>query len=851
MAEAEAGKGLTRQQGREEREAHWRQVVAEWAQSGLTQAEFCRQRGIPPGTFGHWKQELARRDAARQAGIEPAVPADESAVAEVGVAPHTWTFYRTGGFDQVKLETVADLAALGELDQKLWVALSCPTRGLEFDPKTLELIDTDQDGRIRVPEMLAAVRWACGILKDPGELTQGADALPLESINDEVDEGKRLLASARQILTSLGKPDATTICVADASDTAAIFSHAEFNGDGVLPPALADDEPTRALIADVIACVGGETDLSGKQGVTQAKVDQFFADLEAYAAWRQKIEENAATILPLGDATAAAYDAFAAVRSKVDDYFARCRLAAFDARAAEALNRSVADFQALAGKDLSTARDEIATFPLARVEASRPLPLDEGVNPAWAGAMARLQRDAVSPILGEDKAELTADEWARLVAQLTPYEQWLTSKAGASVEKLGPARISEILAGGGREAIAELLVREKALEQEMKDILAVDRLVRYHRDLYRLLNNFVAFAEFYAPERTAVFQAGTLYLDRRSCDLCVRVDDPAKHATLATLSKTYLAYCDCTRKGTPDKMTIAAAFTSGDSDYLMVGRNGVFYDRQGQDWDATITKIVEHPISLRQAFLAPYKRIVRLVGEQVEKMALAREKAVTDKAGAALDTAAKQVEGKPPAAPAKPAAAVTQAPPQAFDIARFVGIFAAVGLAIGALGTAVGALLTGLFKLAPWHIPLIVLGVLVAISGASVLLAWLKLRQRNLAPILDANGWAVNARVRISIPFGRSLTQRATMPLHAKRSLRDPYARRWPMALWAALLLAAVLAGSLGYWWFFLRQQSAPQPGPAQKAPTTQSAGLGAKAPASSAPASKAPPTTQSAPSAK
>ena len=62
-----------------------------------------------------------------------------------------------------------------------------------------------------------------------------------------------------------------------------------------------------------------------------------------------------------------------------------------------------------------------------------------------------------------------------------------------------------------------------------------------------------------------------------------------------------------------EKQTIVAAVTGGQVDNLMVGRNGVFYDRQGNDWDATITRIVENPISVREAFFAPYKRFVRLI----------------------------------------------------------------------------------------------------------------------------------------------------------------------------------------------------------------------------------------------
>src|SRR2546425_5064820 len=103
---------------------------------------------------------------------------------------HTWKFFRAGGFDQVRLESGADLMALDQLDQKLWVALACPTTGLEFDSRTLALIDADKDGRIRAPELIAAVKWAGACLKNPDDLLKSAPALPLAAINDATLEGR-------------------------------------------------------------------------------------------------------------------------------------------------------------------------------------------------------------------------------------------------------------------------------------------------------------------------------------------------------------------------------------------------------------------------------------------------------------------------------------------------------------------------------------------------------------------------------------------------------------------------------------------------------------------------------------
>ena len=89
------------------------------------------------------------------------------------------------------------------------------------------------------------------------------------------------------------------------------------------------------------------------------------------------------------------------------------------------------------------------------------------------------------------------------------------------------------------------------------------------------------------------------------------------------------------------------------------------------------------------------------------------------------------------------------------------------------------------------------LGIMALISGPSMVIVWLKLRQRNLGPILDASGWAVNARVKVNIPFGRSLTGIAKLPPGASRSLQDPYrdkSARGKLWFWRILvLIAAVL----------------------------------------------------------
>ncbi len=719
-------------------------------------------------------------------------------MADTTRSSHRWRFFRAGGVDQVRLDRGEDIVHLDELDQKLWVALSCPVKGLEFDERTLAILDIDFDGRVRAPEIIAAVRWVDACLKNPEGLVKGVDGLPLSEIDGSTPEGKAVLASATHLLEGLGKADKGVVTVADATRTADLFQMAKLNGDGIVPPESVDDPAARRVAAELLDCLGGLADRSGKPGFDAAKVAAFFEACAALAAWGKKAEDAKKDVLPFGDATHDAAAAYEAVHAKIDDWFARCRLAAYDPRSLAALNRKDDVYAELATGMLSASSIETASLPIALVDPGKPLPLGSGVNPAWTASTMRLRDLVVAPLFGKDRTSITEAEWAKVSAALAPFRAWHGSKAGTVVEKLGLPRVREILASGAKAHLEKAVADDLAAAPRVAAIADVEKLARCWRDLHKLVNNFVNFSDFYGRKK-AVFQSGTLYLDGRSIDLCVHVNDPGKHAQLAVMAKTYLAYVDCTRPS-GEKMQIAAAITAGDSDNLFVGRNGLFYDRKGRDWDATISKIVDNPISIGQAFWAPYKKLLRWIEEQVAKRAAAAD-AQAD-AHLQASAVAAGATGVPP-----PGAA-----PKKLDI----GIVAALGVAVGGITAALGGLLNSLFGLG-FFMPLGFLGIVLLVSGPSMLIAWLKLRRRNLGPILDANGWAVNTLTRINLPLGRSLTDVAKLPPGAERSLVDPFAEqkpKWPKVVLFLVILGGVLFGlwKTGYASKWIGERYVPRP---------------------------------------
>ena len=623
---------------------------------------------------------------------------------------YDWKFSTIGGVTRVLINSGDDIAHLGELDQKLWTVLSCPVKGLEFDEETLRLMDTDNDGKIRVNEVVSASQWLTAVLKNNDMLLVGDDHIALSLLNGDNDEGAAVSAAAQRIIQRLGV-DGDTIALADVAAAKESFNEK----------------------------------LKAKDDAIAAVVDN----------------------RPYGEGTDDAIASVNALKDKVADYFMRCKLIAFDENCSEAVDVSVEKIQAISEMNLAACSDKIADYPLARPTKEQRLPLTTGINPAWQATFDKVKAAALN-VDYPDADTIDEAQWNAVVAKLDAYVAGLADDKSAKVESF-----------------------DKETAEEDADIKLVDKFLHLYRDFYKLLKNYVTFSDFYTRDKSklAVFQCGQLYIDQRCLDLCIRVEDMGKQAESATFSGLYLVYCHCVSKVKAKEMDIVAALTDGDIDDLRVGKNAVFYDRTGQDWDATVTKIVENPISVRQAFWSPYKRLWKFITDKINKNAADKEAKQMDNLTAKADTATNNI-GTAPADPAAAPAADAKKTP--FDIAKFAGIFAAIGLALGALGAALAGL--GGFIFAKWYNIILLLAIIViVVSGPSMFIAWTKLRRRNLGPVLNANGWAINAQVRVNTAFGATLTSLAKYPVV---TLPDPYADK-KMAWWKKMLIWLLILGGI------------------------------------------------------
>lgn len=696
---------------------------------------------------------------------------------------------------QVRLLCGADVEHLPELDRKYWLMLSCAVSAMGPEGEAVaRALDIDGDGRVRVPEVLAAIAWLRPRLKTFDCLFTEAEGLSVDEVNGETVEGKPLAALLWR-LSSTGMLSAKTI-----GEAFSAFLASAQNGDGVVASSAAGEKFAPVGEA-VLAVTGGEKGADGAVGLSMATLDAFDAALKAYKAWRAALPVAS---LPGGGNPQAAVQAVASLQPKMEFFFRTCALLRYNPAAGEALPSP---------KQVSELPEAPVALPSAE---ARGVPFERGVNPSDAAAIDVAA--AVAMALEPGATCFTEKLWRQVVEAVSPFAAWVAAKpAGA-----------DVLAGLDEQVLA--LADEPAVRQAFAAAIAADtaqaplaaafgdlqRLLTLRGGLLRFLRNFVNAEELYPPRANALFQTGTLYLDGRTCSLCFPIEQAAAaHAAAAASSNCCLAYCSVSRPAEGAKRTICAVFTAGSAASLAVGRNGLFFDLEGKDWEATLIHLAPNPMSLPEAFFAPWRKIGMAFTGAVKKFVAGKNEAAT---AAMVDKAEKTADGTEPVA--MPTAGNGSA----------MASLATLGIALSFAATAITGILSALTNTPVWKTGLAVVAIILVVSIPSVVLTWFRLRARDLAPILNASGWAVNRRIGLTAGLGRFFTQRAVYI--GKRFVPAPVMARTGRAtrVWGVIAVLLVVGAAVGgmLWWRLVRTKEALEPSsPEIQAQTVDSAGEG------------------------
>jgi hypothetical protein len=671
------------------------------------------------------------------------------------------TFQRIGRAYQLRIRNADDLANVLLLDEPHWMAITAPINTLDIDATFLSLLDGDDDGRIRPLEVRQAIEWALEVLTDRTGLAEQSDALRPEHINAEAPDGQRIIEACRKIAMTTGDQE-LPVTLAEVRQIKATEESRAVSEMGVVLPEATKDVQLAQFLRDVIVGVGGEAHPSGKVGVTVGKLDEFLRDAKGLLDWQAagRIPEGQTTtdIMPLGEATAPAYAAYRAIGDKIDQFFGQCDAVALDPSLRKHFGAQPAELASADLDDPAALRQVMADAPLAEPNAERTLALGQAINPVYADAMTKLRQATLEPILGQGLDTLTAAQWQQVTDKLAKHRLWAGSKVGKSLEALGGTKLQQYLEPQYAERVRQLVEQSRTTAFVLDNIRLVEKVILFQKHLIRFANNYVSFEDLYGRDRRALFDVGELVMDGRRFHLAVRVYDRAEHAKVATTSNIYVLYLQITGKNV-SPYEVAVAVTSGGKGNLCIGKRGIFCDSRGNELDARVVQVIENPISLQEAMVAPFARLGKAIVGKIESVGASAEKQ--------LDSAGGQVVTQVADAPQTTAAPQPAAKPQGQGVG---GALAGGGIALAAVGSSMAYVSKTLAGLAErWPIILAVIaGAIAAVIVPTIIIAWVRLRKRDLSAMLEGSGWGINARMRLTGGLARFFTERPAYPLTAK-----------------------------------------------------------------------------------
>lgn len=678
---------------------------------------------------------------------------------------------------QKELKTIKDIENVLKLDEAHWAVTGVSNDALNCDNTFIDYIDIDNNKRVMCFEVKNSIKWMLRILRDRQGILEGSDTLKLDSINTEDRDGKAILNSIKQILDKLKNSEETEISLKQVREIKDTVSKTAISEAGVVLPEASGDENVKEFINSIIKTIGGVPHPNGKEGINKEKLIEFIKTAKLYLKWHEKSiipeGENETSIMPIGVKTVKAYNSYKKILEKIDHFFSLCKILSFTKRAKEITDniaKTAGDKPPETIKTLNINSKEVIEnylkeSPLANPNLEQELVFSEIINFYYEDAVKDFIENVIKPFNIKPEDRLSFRQWISIKNKIKEHQKWQNSKQGAKVETIETNKLNEFIKEDFVKKINTLINESADMALVLDEIRNVEKLILIQNWILKFLNNFVYFPYLYDPQKRALFEMGTLIMDGRRFTLSVKVDNHEKHMEFAKQSNMFILYVNVL-SSTEKKYEIAVPVTSGGKGNLYIGKRGLFQDIKKNDWDAEIIGIVENPISLREAFSTPFKKLGKLISAKIEELKATAE--------TQLDTVVKGTET-----------------PQEQNQQANKGIgnlFMGGGIAIAALGSAMAFITKTLSEVA-WHTILFtILGAISAVLLPTFISAFIKLKKRDLSSILEASGWAVNAKMKLTFKLGRFFTQRPR--------IKKPFSiRRIFTALITFLVLAVLIYG--------------------------------------------------------
>ncbi len=704
-------------------------------------------------------------------------------------------FVRTAKNYQLVIKDGNDLKSALLLDEALWVAVSAPISDYTCDAKFLEYVNLNKSRSISSEEVKKAIQWLLDVYPHPEKIDGNFDGKQVLDELSDSDAAKIVRHSADYINKDLSCADPKTIDLETVREFQKKLTTRPLNGDGVISTLAAtvtkDANRTAdmdSLVKDVAAATGGSVDLDGTTGMTQAQFQSVWDAIPGYLAWKDtgKIPagKDATDVMVMGAQTPDLLTLLDEHAPLVDEFFKLCALRKFDQRFEGKVLESDGKPAVIDPTAWPGIESHLKAMPICQpTSGTAEIPVGDldYINPLYREWWGKMANALIRPVLGGDVAMLTPAGWAQILAKLAPFRAYLAAKPTAMLDAIPEERLRHYVSLTDLpELVDDLTKRDVAVADILKEAAAVEQLLLYRALLVPFCNNFVNFLSLYEGKCDSLVNRGRIVIDGRWFNSTYPVNDIAAHAALASQSNLFIIYFEV--ETLPKPTNLCAPVTIGDKGCLVVGKRGIYFDRNGKEYNAKIVKVIENPVCIKEALLAPFTKAGKMIEDKVAAMSNASQTAIEGQMASTINNP--EEAAKKAAEEAKEAA--NKPKPDKGNMMMGLGVmFAALSSAV--------AFICKTFSSMSWvSIVVSIVCVLAVLLLPISLLAILKLRRQDLSMLLEGNGWALNKRLKLTFWQRRRFSRGGIYPDEA---LGTPKRRCRAIIAWILIIIILACAG--------------------------------------------------------
>ncbi|MBQ9788226.1 MAG: hypothetical protein IJW31_01320 [Lentisphaeria bacterium] len=641
--------------------------------------------------------------------------------------PTKMRFKKIASARQLIVDKATDLRKIELLDSAHWAVNGMGIDHVVFNKDFLNYIDSDKNQRVRVSEVKSAVAWLLAVLKNYHAIDERSTSVTIEDLNYENNSDAQDIKNTVELIAgNLHKEGVATLTFEELSYEN-LYMNSSLNGDGVIVIDKINNAELQKYLRAVEAIEGNVPDKSTLPGIGKKEVDSFHNSMLSYLDWYKggKVDYRDGEVLEF-------IQLHKLLRDKLIEFFDLCEAANFK------IFKSIGFAEAsVNGNNAADIKKFFEDGLLGEVNPEGQINFRTSwLNPCFKSSLLKYGALGNKFNLFSNSDTLSAEEFKNKLADIDAAVSYYDNRPNDKFKSLAISELESWVELKAYEEVCKLIELDLSVKSAIDGYEKLRKLMVYQANILEFVNNYVNLSGLFDPNRFAIMQTGVLVLDGKHFSLITKVKNLPEHKKIISRSNICVAYIEVTGiGGIFDKSIMAVAITAGTMRNIYIGKMGIFCGCDGKEYDAKLIDLIQQPVSVKEALLAPFVKFGEFSTKQADRFFSSKnqelDKAVTNdiKSGKLLDSAKAPANGGKTSLPM---------------------LLMGGGFGLAAVGSAFAFMINSLKSVSVWQIFAVLFGIILVISAPMLLVSLSKLYNRCISDFLAASEWAINPRMRLS-----------------------------------------------------------------------------------------------------